>query len=403
MFAQARFKRLNGEPIPAPAMASKKMAMIIKKAVAYDMEDRYKSAREMKKDLLKIESSTDSSRIPTQRYATNIKLKKDKKVAVNLAPVVCLAALIGIWMLYSGMSKKTGEVPDSDVVASKTERVPESETNSSGAEATKETVEVTDEEVIEAWNDIYSTLKEMSVEGDAQGIMALADVSEEAAKYLAQYLTDVSFKRYDSQNTYIVWQNDKYYFVETVEYFATGENHDTWTSSGNYNAFIEKKDGEWRIKNTDEVMKEDDGFLETIFGTEYLNAFRAGRNNIRSNIYMFTHPERVLNGCFETQLISIWQNEDGSMDIQFCAVNGTNNAKQCKTVHIILTDDTLGTICDIRPVVYWYSIPPGRNKILTIHVNPSNILTGTSTWGNVSMEVEGLSSKMCKFFKLALL
>ncbi|MBP3899839.1 MAG: serine/threonine protein kinase, partial [Blautia sp.] len=57
MFAQARFKRFGGEPVPAPAMASKAMAKIIKKAVAYDMEDRYKSAGEMKKDLLKITGS----------------------------------------------------------------------------------------------------------------------------------------------------------------------------------------------------------------------------------------------------------------------------------------------------------------------------------------------------------
>lgn len=405
------------------------------------MEDRYKSAGEMKRDLLKIEAetnsslgdiagidtiseqgsiiennlttnalreptavnhaqvgddlkierSTDSSRIPTQRDATNTKLKKDKKIALYLAPVFCLAALIGIWMLYSGMLKKTGEVPDPSVVVAETETAQKSVTNS-GEDVMEETEEVTDEEVIEAWNDIYSTLKEMAVEGDVQGIMDLANVSEEDAKYLAQDLKDESYNNYDSQNTYIMWTNKKYYYVETTEYLVTGVHPNTHMSNANHNAILEKKDGEWRIINPDEMTEEElteinESIYGTIFGTGLFDALRAGRNCGDFSNHMFTHPELVFNGCLDTSVISSWQNEDGSMDIQFCGTNGTSNTITYKSVNITLTDETLGTICDISPVEYWDSITPGRSKVFTVHVDPSNVLTGTTVWGSVHSHV----------------
>ena len=254
----------------------------------------------------------------------------------------------------------------------------------SGADATEEIEEVADEEVIEAWNDIYSTLKEMSVDWDIQGIMDFTGDSEENAINLAKFLTDVSYYKYDSQNTYIVWSNKKYYLVETVEYRITYEQ----PRYAGFSRYIEKIDGEWRINNTNEVMEEvNESFFETIYGPEYLNALRAGRNCRCFGSYMFTHPEKVFNGCFETQVISAWQNEDGTMDIQFYAANGTNDAHIFKSVNITLTDDILGTICDISPVEYWYSIPPGRSKIFTVHVNLSRIRTRTSTWRNVQPNI----------------
>lgn len=256
----------------------------------------------------------------------------------------------------------------------------------------EEIEEVSDEEVIEAWNDIYSTLKEMGVEGDVQGFMELANSTEEEAKYWTQALKDISYNNYDSQNTYVVWSNKKYYFVETIEYLVTGVHPNTHCTSFNFNTTLVKEDGEWRILNTNDMTEEeltemDEIFAESIYGSGFVNAFRAGRNWMKFGNYMFTHPEMVFNGHLDTQVISAWQNEDGSMDILFCSTNGTNNTISYKSVDITLTDDSLGTICDVSPTEYWGSITPGRSKVFTVHVDPSNVLTGTAAWGNVYSHV----------------
>ena len=125
----------------------------------------------------------------------------------------------------------------------------------------------------------------------------------------------------------------------------------------------------------------------TIYGTELLNAVRAGRNFTGFGNYMFTHPELVFNGCLDTKVISAWQNEDGSMDIQFFGTNGTNNTIKYNSVDITITDESLGTICDISSTDYWDSITPGRSKVFTVHVDPSNVLTGTAEWGSVRSNV----------------
>lgn len=256
----------------------------------------------------------------------------------------------------------------------------------------EETEEVTDEEVIEAWNDIYSTLKEMAVEGDVQGFMELSNCTEEEAKYRTQALKDESYNNYDSQNTYVVWSNKKYYFVETIEYLVTGVNPNTHYTSFNFNITLVKEDGEWRTLNTNDMTEEEltemnEIFAEALYGSEFVNAFRAGRNCSNFGNYMFTHPEMVYNGYLDTAVISAWQNEDGSMDIQFCSTNGTSNTITYKSVDITLTDDSLGTICDVSFSDNWDTVTPGRSKVFTVHVDPANVLTGTAAWGSVRSNV----------------
>ena len=51
------FRRFEGEPIPAPAHGSEELQQIVLKACSYDIEERYHSARDMLRDLMKYQES----------------------------------------------------------------------------------------------------------------------------------------------------------------------------------------------------------------------------------------------------------------------------------------------------------------------------------------------------------
>lgn len=255
----------------------------------------------------------------------------------------------------------------------------------------EETEENMDDEAIEAWNNIYNNLKEMSVEEDIRGLMEYARLDEEEATDLCKMFKDKSYNNFDSQNTYIVWSNDKYYLMETTEYLVTGTDPNTHIVSSEFPSVIEKKDGEWRLVHetdyTEEERNECNSAIFEMYAPECREAYFAGRNGMQFGNYMFTHPEMTYSGCFNNEIIAAWQNEDGSIDVQFCCANGLPIIKTIKYVQFTLTDDTLGTICDVTLDNYSEAVTPGRNKVFSVHVDPSQVRTGTSTWGHVNIDI----------------
>ena len=77
-------RRMNGEKLPDPANATPGMAAIIQKACAYKAEDRYKSAANMKKDLLRLQKGL---------YKKSRFTHSQKKRFAIIAAVVLLAVI----------------------------------------------------------------------------------------------------------------------------------------------------------------------------------------------------------------------------------------------------------------------------------------------------------------------
>ncbi|MCD7762938.1 MAG: protein kinase [Lachnospiraceae bacterium] len=106
-------RRVQGEMLPAPIDAGSVLSGIILKACAYEPEQRYQTAEEMKDDLLRMQrrfiTSTEAMELQSQKEKTNHlpeQNEKKRKAAsrwpkvmgvIAIAVVVLTAAIAGIW------------------------------------------------------------------------------------------------------------------------------------------------------------------------------------------------------------------------------------------------------------------------------------------------------------------
>jgi len=242
------------------------------------------------------------------------------------------------------------------------------------------------EQVVAAWDDIAGSLNEMALNGDTEGFAAAAKQPVEQAQATMQWLADESYNGYNRSNSYIVFQYDNYYYMETVKYLVTGTETDNNQSAMNLRGQIMNNDGRWEICTAEELPEEFITRLYGLFGDGCADAYQNGRNATFFTNFMWTHPELVYQGCCANEIIGAWQNDDGSMDVQFATYNGTSSIRQNTSVTITITDDALGTVCE-KTVSGLDSVAPGRSKVFTVHLEPSEVYTGTAGWTTMHYDV----------------
>ena len=90
---EARLRRFQGEPIPAPAHGSEELKQIVLKACAYDPKDRYQSAAEMRSALESIGKPVEQVVIPPV-----VVVEDDETIAVNPAEETPTdEGTLGVW------------------------------------------------------------------------------------------------------------------------------------------------------------------------------------------------------------------------------------------------------------------------------------------------------------------
>lgn len=140
---EAMRKRIEGEPLSSPAMASERLAAIIKKACAYDPKQRYQSASELKHDLEKVKNedyrtesatfvgdinhSSDDEKRDEQKIEN---VNTDKKSDTNVKTVRPEENLEGektwgIWGDKSEIEKREEPVKTETIMQKKEEEQPE--------------------------------------------------------------------------------------------------------------------------------------------------------------------------------------------------------------------------------------------------------------------------------------
>ena len=245
--------------------------------------------------------------------------------------------------------------------------------------------EFSEEEVLAAWKGMCDDQWRLSAEGNVDSIAELTNLSYEDAEGWVQFLKDASYNNYDSEHSYIIASADGYYFMETTYYLVTGTDPNTHQDSVNLNGTITWEDGKWKISSLAPLSLQDN--LYSFYDPGLKEAIGAGRNISFFGNFMYLDPARVYQGCLASETVAAWQNEDGSLDIMFAGYNGTSTIKEYYSVTITLTDDNLGTICEVTRHEF-DSIAPGRSKTFLVHVDPSEVMTGTNTWTSIYTNID---------------
>lgn len=125
---KAKQKRLNGELLPDPAVGGRALGNILRKACAFDPEDRYQNPQEMYRELKKLQQSYDEAEeaeeilmedihfsseaddSPTRLEKKDSEIPKPPKKLIFVAGVICIAgiAVILAWgCLHRDISRGT--------------------------------------------------------------------------------------------------------------------------------------------------------------------------------------------------------------------------------------------------------------------------------------------------------
>ena len=140
---EALQRRMDGEEIPRPAGVPDDVWKVLRKSIAFDMNDRYENAAEFKKALFSLTQEKPSVQIKEQHEEIRTN-KKNKSGRFATVSVVIILAAIAAWFIfqnrdYISTGKGAALIPETETVSETTAAEEETEKSSETASAEEET------------------------------------------------------------------------------------------------------------------------------------------------------------------------------------------------------------------------------------------------------------------------
>ncbi len=252
---------------------------------------------------------------------------------------------------------------------------------SASEDAALDTVQMSEEEIRQAASDLLNDLLEYSVSDTEKFTSLWMGTSDEDIQYFQDFLSGVYNEHYSKQIVRVVLSQDPYYQIATCCYTVAGTHPNTNMSNHTFNFIMSLTEEGWKVNNSDAAISALDtpeNYL-LMYPESVMEAVNAGRN-AQSFGYAFLLDETtVFEGDFDVSLAYLYQNEDGSADALFWMANGTSGAIYVNQISLTVTDDSLGTVLD-QTVSTGEMVNAGYSKMVQLHFEPSQILTGTQPW-----------------------
>ena len=182
----------------------------------------------------------------------------------------------------------------------------------------------------------------------------------------------------------IVYSEGNHFFGYVMNALTAGTYPDTRCIYNDLTLPFSFVNGEWLIDLSDENLKAMNAGVESLYPSAMNDAMNAGRNAVtfhKNANYSWLDTNIYIYGCVHAEVELLWQNEDGSLDFLLNIKNGTDEIRSINSVTVTATDDALGEI--FSKTFGGDMIKPHSAKNYTLHIDASEVKTGTQTWGNV--------------------
>lgn len=256
-----------------------------------------------------------------------------------------------------------------------------------GSDAKVVQAEASDEEVVEATQELLSDFEEYGGNDYEHFAELYRDTSEETIKneFAAATETVSHIGNYDRQIFQVLAEADGYYAVGNTFYIVAGTHPDTHMEWDSYIWMVSEKDGEWKFDYSDALNENLSDKIVDLYPKGCVQAENEGRNKAFFGVtnYMYVDEAKVYEGCSNNELKYMYQNDDGSVVLGIWLANGTNNNIYYSSGTLTLTDDTLGTVFDLSDLKVDTSVKAMSSRVIELTVPASEVITGTQEWGHL--------------------
>ena len=256
-----------------------------------------------------------------------------------------------------------------------------------GSDAKVVRADASDEEVVEATQELLSDFEEYGGNDYEHFAELYRDTSEETIKNEFDAATETvnHIGNYDRQIFQVLAEVDGYYAVGNTFYIVAGTHPNTHMEWDSYIWVVSEKDGEWKFDYSDEANEKLSDKIVDLYPAGYAKATNEGKNTafFGTANYMYVDETKVYEGCNNNELKYMYQNDDGSVVLGIWLANGTNNNIYYSSGTLTVTDETLGTVIDLSDLNVDTSVKAMNSRVVELTIPASEVMTGTQGWGSL--------------------
>jgi len=256
--------------------------------------------------------------------------------------------------------------------------------------------QVSDGQIMALYWDLFDASVRAAQNNDYEGFKALYyDTDEQVIR------NDFNFdwrkyNDYDRRDGFVAGSKDGYYWIVRTFYIVSGTHPNTRRSSSDGYVLARYENGKLQYA----YGAESQTVLGTLSNEIVMNYFESaypGFGNERAKAvngssfygynYLFLNSDAAYSGSYDTNLIMMWQTENGDVKAAVWYANGTNVNIGAYRTKIKVTDDSIGTIID-ETIDETVSIRAGHSLVRVFTIPASRVKTGTQTWTTMHAQTE---------------
>lgn len=239
-----------------------------------------------------------------------------------------------------------------------------------------------EKEVIQAADQLYIQLNDCAQQQDYQGYADLfVNTGDDVIKSMYDGMNLRS--NYDQHFTLLACQADGYYCIGHTDAIVSGTYPNTNVNRGWFTALITYTADGWRYDLSDAAKEVIQEAMNETYPAGMQQAIKAGRNATNFNYGNFMHHDTslVVDGVFDSNIMDLWQDEQGNLCIGVLINNGTDGNRTAQSMVVTIEDMNLGVV--FEGDIGSQTVVKGSSKYVVVTVPAAQVRTGTAAWGTM--------------------